>query len=79
MNWKKLINWISTSFQNDSGKVCSKRTTVFALVSLDAWIVLFDLHGVNSIAALGIITPAILAILGVKDYFDKKRLEVTNK
>ena len=76
---KKVVNWISTSFQNEKGKVCSKRTTVFALVVLDAWIVLFDLHGVNSIPALGIITPAILAILGVKDYFDKKRLEVKYK
>jgi hypothetical protein len=76
---KKVINWISTSFQNEMGKVCSKRTTVFALVVLDAYIVLFDLHGVNSIPALGIITPAILTILGVKDYFEKKKAEIKEK
>lgn len=76
---KKVINWISTSFQNERGKVCSKRTTVFALVVLDSYIVLFDLHGVNSIPALGIITPSILAILGVKDYFEKKKEELTKK
>lgn len=71
-NLKKIINWISTSFQNGKGKVCSKRITVFGLMVYIAWIIFFDLHGANSLGALSVLTPAVLAILGVKDYFEKK-------
>jgi hypothetical protein len=70
--FKKLINWISTSFQNSRGKVCSKRMTVFAFTILTAEITIFQLSNPNAIAALGIIVGAIAAILGVKDYFEGK-------
>jgi len=66
------INWISTSFQNSRGKVCSKRMTVFAFTLLTAEITIFQLSNPNAISALGIIVGAIAAILGVKDYFERK-------
>lgn len=70
--FKKLINWISTSFQNSRGKVCSKRMTVFAFTLLTAEITIFQLSNPNAIAALGIIVGAIAAILAGKDYFERK-------
>jgi len=70
--FKKLTNWISTSFQNSRGKVCSKRMTVFAFTLLTAEITIFQLSNPNAISALGIIVGAIAAILGVKDYFERK-------
>jgi hypothetical protein len=70
--FRDAINWISTSFQNSRGKVCSKRTTVFALTLLTAEITIFQLSNPNAIAALGMILGTITAILGVKDYFERK-------
>lgn len=70
----KIINWISTSFQNKEGKVCSKRTTVFAMVIMLGYIVFFELDNVNSIAGMTILSGGVLSILGVKDYFDTKKV-----
>lgn len=68
-----LIKWISTSFTNKDGKVCSKRTTVFALVIMLDYVVFFDLHDVNSIAAMTILIGGIMTILGVKDHYESKK------
>lgn len=73
------INWISTSFQNSRGKVCSKRTTVFALTVITAEITIFQLSNPNTIAALGIIVGAIITILLGKDHFERKALLKTEK
>ena len=70
----KIVNWISTSFQNKEGKVCSKRTTVFAMVIMLGYIVFFELDNVNSIAGMTILSGGVLSILGVKDYFDTKNV-----
>lgn len=73
-NLKQIVNWISTSFQNKEGKVCSKRTTVFAMVIMLGYIVFFELDNINSIAGMTILSGGVLSILGVKDYFDTKKV-----
>jgi len=66
------INWISTSFQNSRGKVCSKRTTVFAFVVFIGYICALHLNDPNSIPIISILVGAVISILGVKDYFEGK-------
>lgn len=70
--YNKAINWISTSFQNYRGKVCSKRTTVFAFVVFIGYICVFHLNDPNSIPIISILVGAVISILGVKDYFERK-------
>lgn len=74
-NLIKLIRWVSTSFQKDNGKVCSKRITASVTTLLMAYVIVFDLSNSNSIAALGILSGLIAALLGIKDYFEMKNLK----
>lgn len=70
--FRDAINWISTSFQNSRGKVCSKRTTVFAFVTFIGYICILHLNDPNSIPIISILSGAVISILGVKDYFEGK-------
>lgn len=71
----KFIRWVSTSFQTETGKVCSKRITASAITLLIIFVSIFYFDKPNYIPALGTLGGLLLALLGVKDYFETKKLK----
>jgi len=67
-----VFRWLSTSFQNRAGKVCSKRTTVFAFVLMMFYMIIFHSAEPNTISVISILSGTIVIILGAKDHYEVK-------
>ena len=64
----KLINWISRSFQEESGKVSGKRLTLSAFVLMLFYVVGRYTDHSNAVSMAGALIGGALALAGVSAY-----------